>query len=126
MHRKLINKVILGIILIFLISIVGCEDVAQNTVVKTLKSPNGKYIAIAFIRDAGATTGFSPQVSVIESNQSFENKAGNVFRGNDSEYIDIEWVDNSTLKISYDCDEKEIFKKEEKVYGVNVNYEKRK
>ena len=98
----------------------------QNTVVKRLESPNGEYTAIAFIRDAGATTSFSPQVSVIKSNQSFENKVGNVFRGNHSEYIDIEWIDDSTLKISYDCDEKDIFQKEMKVYGIRVSYEKNK
>jgi hypothetical protein len=112
MYRKQMNKVILGVMLIALIVFVGCEDMAQNTVVKKLKSPDGKYIAIAFIRDAGATTGFSPQVSVIKNDQSFENKSGNVFIGNNSEYVDIEWVDNSTLKISYDCEEKDIFRKE--------------
>jgi hypothetical protein len=125
MYRKLINKIICGSILIILIGFMGCEDVAQNTIVKKSQSPNVKYIAIAFIRDAGATTDFSPQVSVIKSGELFENRSGNAFIGNKSEYIDIEWIDSSTLKTFYDCGEKDLFKKEKKIYEVTMEYEKR-
>lgn len=123
-EKLMYKKIILGAILFSLILFVGCEDMIQNIAVKRLESPNSEYTAIAFIREAGATTSFSPQVSVIKSNQSFKNKAGNVFRGNHSEYIDIEWIDDSTLKIFYNCGEKDIFKKEVKVYGIRVSYEK--
>ena len=59
----------------------------KNTIVMNEKSPDGKYAAVAFIRDGGATSSYSPQVTLLLSGDKFRNKIGNVFRGEDSREI---------------------------------------
>lgn len=49
---------------------------------------------------------------------------GNVFIANHSKNIDIEWKDNNTLIIYYDCNEKDIIKKVIKHDDINILYKK--
>jgi hypothetical protein len=65
-------------------------------------SPDGKYIATAFIRDCGATTGFSPQVHLRPVGERTA-RIGNVFVGDHSDKIQIEWLSASQLVIYSDC-----------------------
>ena len=84
-------------------AIIGCNNLCSNNIVKTVYSPNKKYIAVAFIRDCGATTDFSSQVTLLKKSRKFKNTAGNVFIGNHSEFINILWRNDSTLVIIHDC-----------------------
>jgi hypothetical protein len=68
-----------------------CISVVKNDVSKSIISPNEKFVAISFIRSSGATTGFSPQVSILPKDKKLSNKSGNIFIGNNSKYIDIYW-----------------------------------
>ena len=79
----------------------GCDPCA-NTIKAEVTSPDGKYIATAFIRDCGATTGFSPQIHLRPAGERME-KTGNVFIGDGSQNIQISWLSATQLVIYSDC-----------------------
>jgi hypothetical protein len=80
----------------------GCSDPCTNTVIEEISSPDGKLIATAFIRDCGATTDFSPQVSLRKAGEP-RPKNGNVFIGNHSQKIDLRWASKTHLRIETDA-----------------------
>ena len=91
------------LILIFaLLGFTGCGDSCSNTIKSEVASPDGKYVATAFIRDCGATTGFSPQVYLRPVGERMA-RIGNVFVGDHSDKIKIEWLSASQLVIYSDC-----------------------
>lgn len=49
----------------------GSLDPCGNDVLARVPSPNGSHQAVVFERDCGATTGFSTQVSIVESDETF-------------------------------------------------------
>jgi invasion protein IalB len=53
------------------------DSMCGNTVLAETSSPDGKYRAITFDRDCGATTNASTQVSVIRSWWYLRNTTGN-------------------------------------------------
>lgn len=98
----------------------GCT--AENTIVKKVDSPSGEYVAYPFIRDAGATTDFSTQVSILKKSEKYNNRAGNIFIGSGSEFINIYWESDNNLVIVHDRDKRDIFKKVQKniIYQLNM------
>ena len=93
-----------------------------NDIKKVEVSPDGKYTAYAFIRDGGATTSFSPQVSILKKGKELKNESGNVFVGYHSDYIDIEWDDNNTLIIYHNVSSSDIIKQEYEKYSIEIVY----
>jgi hypothetical protein len=81
---------------------VGCDDYCSNSIRTELTSPDGKYVATAFIRDCGTTTSFSPQVHLRSVGEKMA-QTGNVFVGVQSEKLMIEWLSVSQLVIYSDC-----------------------
>ena len=55
------------------------DGLCVNTVVRSEESPDGRFKAVLFERNCGATTGFSSQVSIIGREDELGNEAGNVF-----------------------------------------------
>lgn len=97
-------------------------DIAENSVVKKITTADGKYTAVAFIRNAGMTTAFSPQVSILKNGEKFDNSiTGNVFIGSKSKDIDIKWKDSKNLVISYKGTEKIMEKN--KFEDITIKYE---
>ena len=90
----------------------GCGQPCKNTIVSKLVSPDGKYEATAFIRDCGATTDFSPQVYVCPKGDPLK-ETGNVFIGDHSDKIRIEWASPTQLNIFSECN----------VVGITTKYE---
>jgi hypothetical protein len=78
---------------------VACDIPCDNEIKQELVSPDGRYTATAFIRDCGATTGFSPQVHLRRNGKKMA-ATGNVFIGNHSNEIKIRWLSASELEIS--------------------------
>lgn len=126
----------LGIILIVLFGVYGAfttlDFSASNKVIDEVYSPDNKYKAIIFERDAGATTGFSTQVSIISSKSSLPNSTGNVFiadtnHGNASSgkgggpEVSISWVNSNEIIISYNRKAR-IFKDEGSIKNIQVKY----
>ena len=80
----------------------GCTDPCSNTTKSEVTSPDGKYVATAFIRDCGATTDFSPQVHLRPVGERVA-QTGNVFVGDHSDKIEIAWLSATQLVIYSDC-----------------------
>jgi len=102
------------------------ESVGEHT------SPDGKYKAVLFVRDCGATTGFSTQVSLLRSNQNLKNESGNLFIA-DTDHgkipsdpkggleVRIVWKGSKDFYI-FHHESARVFKAEKKVKGINVEY----
>ena len=56
----------------------GCDDPCGNRWVDAMVSPSGEWSAVLFVRDCGATTGFSLQMSLIREGDGLPNRSGNV------------------------------------------------
>ncbi len=86
----------------------GCNDV----VISEVLSPGGTQKAIVFVRDCGATTGFSTQVSVVSSSRASVSGSGNVFSADDDHgrvklggrgelAVHVVWIDDRHLIITF-------------------------
>jgi hypothetical protein len=72
----------LGVGSVLLAVIGGCFDLGgqcANDPLADLPSPDGRWHAVMFQRDCGATTGFSTQVSVLLAGNTLQNESGNAF-----------------------------------------------
>lgn len=99
-----------------------CSDDIQKIVL----SPDSTYKAIAYVRNCGATTDFSPQVVLGKSslsNKEMISKSENViFVGNHSYIVDIRWRDADVLEIISDLSSSNIIKHVTQKYGINILY----
>jgi hypothetical protein len=95
------------------------EDMCGNDIKQKIHSPNGENVAYIFDRSCGATTGFSPQLSILNKNDEFENESGNTFRSD--EEFSIEWIDEKNLRVIYD-NSSETYEMEKKVNGITIEY----
>jgi hypothetical protein len=85
-----------------LVLLSSCSDPCANRTKAEVTSPDGKYIATAFIRDCGATASFSPQVHLRPVGERLA-QTGNVFIGDQSENVRLTWLSASQLVIYSDC-----------------------
>lgn len=103
----------------------------SNQTVTTLKSPDGKHSAILFMRECGATTDFTTQVSVVNSWWPFH-AIGNVFvadaydggarRGSwGGPWAQIAWLSPQQLIVTYDARSR-VFARNGSAHGVAVTY----
>jgi hypothetical protein len=92
---------------------------------KRIVSPGGKYVATSFILNGGATTSYSPQVSMRKAYTMRIALTGNIFRGCRSRYIDIEWKDENTLIIYHGCEPENIYQQEETYRDIKIEYIKK-
>lgn len=110
----------------------ACSDICANTVVSQAAAPGGKVSAVMFQRDCGATTGYSTQVSVLETGQQ-PSGAGNAFVADDNHgsadaakwggpWADMKWLGPDRLLIRYDGRSR-IFTQQDAVSGVQISYE---
>ena len=119
-----IIKPVLRVVFVFVLIFIGIRSCAVamcgNEVFEEQLSPDGKLKAVIFQRDCGATTGFSTQISVLNSHKKLKNESGNVFviSGHpDSVAPEVAWNQNSdTLFIHYALNGDE--PKAETTYGV--------
>ena len=54
-------------------------EMCGNQIIEEIQSPNKDFKAIIFTRDCGATTGYSTQLTIIETSGQIENESGNTF-----------------------------------------------
>ncbi len=77
-----------------------CSNDAQNKI----PSPNGKYLAITFLKDCGgAASAFTPHVSILKPGDKLHKyQEGNIFVGSKGEYfIRAKWITDTHLVIVY-------------------------
>ena len=106
-----------------LVATIACNP-CGNTVLSEVDAPTGGRRAIVFIRNCGATTAFSTQVSILPGDHRLENEAGNVLvaklAGNDS-LVAVAWKSGTSLDVSYPASA-EVFKRVTAHDGVSVSY----
>ena len=107
------------LLLLLAVALVGCSSQCGNTVKQEAASPDGKHIATAFIRNCGATTAFSPQVYLRYVTEKKVGDTGNVFIGNHSDAIRIEWESPTHLVIHSDC---EVVYLVSQFYGISIEH----
>ncbi|KPZ63943.1 hypothetical protein AN394_04250 [Pseudoalteromonas sp. P1-26] len=79
-------------------------DMCGNYLHAEAYSPDNKNRIVVFQRDCGATTGFSAQISILGADVKLPNESANIFiiPGLPNEVAPgVEWLDNSTIKISH-------------------------
>ena len=128
----MINKVAFCACSAVLIFGVAC-NMCGTDVWQEVNSPDGKYKAVIFERDCGATTDFSTQVSIIKSSTSVgQGDSGNAFVA-DSNHgavavngkgilpIEVRWIDSRTVEVSAPAKAR-VFSRRERVGDVNLQY----
>jgi hypothetical protein len=78
------------------------DDMCGVTPHKRVVSPDGELEAVIYQFDCGATTGFSTQVSILETGEEIPVEPGNIFTSSghpDQVAPDVLWVDRAHLNI---------------------------
>jgi hypothetical protein len=141
--RKIILFIILTCIFIFFVGIYKVYEISYssfadnmcgNKIIRTEFSPDKKNKIVIFLRDCGATTDFSTQVSILKVDKKLENESGNIFsadseRGkaktdeNNIVAIKSKWINNNKVIITYDKNVR-IFKSENSLDEIVIEYMK--
>ncbi|MBT2649169.1 hypothetical protein J7E52_21100 [Bacillus sp. ISL-34] len=95
------------------------EDMCGNDIKQKTPSPSGENVAYIFERSCGATTGYSPQLSILNTDDDFQNESGNTFRSDNN--FSIEWLNEKNLKVIYDKSS-ETSEMDKKVNGIKIEY----
>ena len=117
------------------LALAGCSDMCANKGVKLLDSPDGTKRAVLFVRDCGATTGWSTQVAIV-SPGNVPTGIGNAFTTSDKtggvalgdwysawgSWADIEWTGPASLTVRYAVGSN-IIKAKKQVKGVSITYQ---
>ena len=95
----------------------------ENTepeIMQVEESPDGRYVAYVFEKNAGATTRFTYRLSVLKQGQKLSNSDdGNAYISYGK--FDVEWIGDDTLLVhNYESD---IFEQKSRVSDVNVFYD---
>ena len=109
------------LIMVFLAFFISCNNDSQIDVKQVFELNN--YKAIVFVKNVGATSDYSMNISVIERNKNIANKdKGNIFiaKGMRNVFINVE-DDNIVVRHSYS--DKEVFYKIDSCCGYNIIYE---
>ncbi len=85
----------------WLLLLAGC-GLCRETTVQELTSPDGKYVATAWIRDCGATTPYNVHVDVRPVGQA-RNRVGNVYHGRLGNRASLAWITSTNLVITSSC-----------------------
>jgi hypothetical protein len=92
-----------------------------NRTLQAVKSPSGRLQAVAFVRDCGAATSFSTQVSIVSAREDLPNSSGNVLVVEGEVSVSLQWQSDTSLKIRGVLPA-QIYKQESSVSGIQVSY----
>lgn len=113
------KKALIGIAVLILLCIGGLclfvqslSDLCGNVVLTEYPSPNHKLKVVIFLRDCGATSGFSTQVSILPSASALENEGGNIFVADTNHGVapagqgggldvQVHWLSDTRLQIQH-------------------------
>ncbi len=126
MKIQLFTPVVLAVLLS------ACSDLCQNTALSNTPSPDSRLHAVVFVRDCGATTDYSTQIS-IGRNPDLPGGGGNVFIADGGSasapptdhggpWAEVVWQGSRHLLVRYDS-MAEVYKQEDQVAGVTITYE---
>lgn len=110
----------------------GCSNGCANSLISHIDAPDGLHNAVMFQRDCGATTGFSTQISVVETGVE-PTGSGNSFRADDNHgaaaagewggpWAEMRWLAPDHLLIRYAAKSR-LFEQDDEVSGVKISYQ---
>lgn len=124
---------ICGLILLIALAFYKCDtefrrltdsvmnDLGSNTIIETVYSPDGRWKAVVFQHNGGATTRYSFNVSVLEKEEKLENKdTGNIYIGYSE--VSLKWKDNKKIIIDIQNSKEQIFKQKTKYKEWGITY----
>ena len=86
----------------FLLLVAACmQGLCANTITQRAPSPDGRYDAVVFTRDCGATTDYSTQVALVRRGADLPDRPGNVFISVHPTGARVEWLGSDTLLVHY-------------------------
>jgi hypothetical protein len=124
------------VILVFVILGVAANwlfsGMCGNELLAESPSPDGRYRAVVFERDCGATSPFSTQVSILEAGDDFDGEGGNTLVADTNHgdapsgpgggpEVSVRWLAPNKLQISHHGKAR-VFMAEKKVGEVDVGY----
>lgn len=131
----MISKSFSSVIVLFilLLPLFGCSSDGRNSEISKVDSPDGKYYAVVFVRDEGATTDFSTQVSILRKGSILGGARGNLFTCDSdhgkaisledhSYWLKVIWTSPRELVIQYD-QRVRVFKKNENLMSIKIRYD---
>lgn len=130
MFRDFKKSFVFIILLSFLLLFTGCSSESNIEILKEASSHNVYYTAYAYVYSGGATTDFSPRVSILDSKTDKKEikkllQGANVYSAYHSKDIDVKWEDDKNLTVTYSNDDKDIDLKVDIIHGIKVKYEKK-
>ena len=90
-----------------------------NEVKQEIPSPDGEKMAVIFQRDCGATTGYTYELTILDTGEALHNKKGNTFRS--AKEFTLEWVEENKIEVVYK-EFADTYKKDKRVNGVRIDY----
>ena len=90
--------------LLYWITLFGFAPSPSSTFYEDFPGPNQEMKAVVFERNAGATTGFSTQGSLIDANEDLPDSDGNVLGMDghpDHTEIGVVWISEHKVRVSY-------------------------
>ncbi|WP_088044278.1 hypothetical protein [Bacillus sp. EAC] len=94
-------------------------DMCGNEIIQKVPSPSLEKDAYIFIRNCGATTAESYQLSILNKDDKLPNDSGNTFVSDNK--FKIDWLNERGLRVNYD-ENSETYKKDESVNGIKIRY----
>lgn len=116
-----VSGALLLVALVFWIMLL--QGMCGNSEIREMLSSNGQKKVVLFVRHCGATTAYSPQASILGVEEKLGNESGNIFLGDNSEFIDARWLDDNHLTIYHDCQPHDVFKAIAEFEGIHIRYE---
>ena len=102
------------------------------SVVRRVRSPDGRLEAVVFERNCGATTDFATNLSVVKAGGTVSNDVGNLLTADSDRgraslepghviRLSIEWIRSDSLVVRYDGRAR-VFRRKNSAHGVTVGY----
>ena len=93
----------------------------KNSPAIAIPSTDGSHSAWVFVRDCGATTAKSTQVSILEADDDQPVRAGNAFIISGEAQVIATWRLPDRVDISFE-ESGEVIKQESEVAGIEITY----
>lgn len=112
------------VILVGSLFIYLAQDLCASDIQSLIISPNGKFTAVVFQRDCGATTAFSIQVTIVPAGKKFPADGYPTFLViSGIQPPDLKWVTNSEIEV-YLPEGVRIYKNDTKAGDISITYMK--
>jgi hypothetical protein len=121
---KTLCIVVAVLVVAYLAGDLAFSGLCGNEVISTSVAPGGEMKAVLFIRNCGATTDYSTQISVVRSTERLLNRSGNAFVSDlgphDSKVL-LDWTDAKTLVVRHHPSAR-LFYTKKFVRGVSISF----